>query len=218
MLNPKIDLDGMNKYIYDSEWSDLWQTYFSERPTTQATADFLASLIPGGRALEIGIGSGRVAIPLAARGVKVTGIDTSVHMLKYLEKNDTECSVEAIQGDAQSFDLPTKDFDLVYFVSWGLHMLLTDEAQQACFDRASHHLKKGGYFVIELMCSEGYPFGDSDIKALKIDKGSVIVMKHGSIACQGCPANTLSTELISDVYGVEAIEVYDGEIKQFIFR
>lgn len=86
MLNPKIDLDGMNKYIYDSEWSDLWQTYFSERPTTQATADFLASLIPGGRALEIGIGSGRVAIPLAARGVKVTGIDTSVHMLKYLEK------------------------------------------------------------------------------------------------------------------------------------
>ncbi len=46
----------------------------------------------------------------------------------------------------------------------------------------------------------------------------VIVMKHGSIACQGCPANTLSTELISDVYGVEAIEVYDGEIKQFIFR
>lgn len=174
MLNPKIDLDGMNKYIYDSEWSDLWQTYFSERPTTQATADFLASLIPGGRALEIGIGSGRVAIPLAARGVKVTGIDTSVHMLKYLEKNDTECSVEAIQGDAQSFDLATKDFDLVYFVSWGLHMLLTDEAQQACFDRASLHLKKGGYFVIELMCSEGYPFGDSDIKALKIDKGSVI--------------------------------------------
>ena len=35
MLNPKIDLDGMNKYIYDSEWSDLWQTYFSERPTTK---------------------------------------------------------------------------------------------------------------------------------------------------------------------------------------
>ncbi|MEW6861084.1 class I SAM-dependent methyltransferase [Trueperella pyogenes] len=174
MLNPEVDLDGMNSYIYGQEWSQLWQRYFSERPTTQASADFLASLIPHGRALEIGVGSGRVAIPLSERGVKVTGLDTSAHMLRYLEEKDTQHSIDAVLDDAQSFNLPRKNFDLVYFISWGLHMLLTDEAQQNCFDRASAHLACGGYFVVELMRPEGYPFGGTGLNVLKIDKGSVI--------------------------------------------
>jgi hypothetical protein len=116
-----------------------------------ATADFLAEMADGGAALEFAIGTGRVAVPLAEKGVKVVGIDNSAAMLRRLREKST--AIEAIEGDMAATRVEG-EFSLVYLVFNTIFNLTTQDGQVACFENAAAHLDKGGRFVIEARVPE----------------------------------------------------------------
>jgi SAM-dependent methyltransferase len=111
--------------------------------------DFLAGLAGDGAALELGIGTGRVALPLAQRGVRVHGIDLSPQMVAQLRAKPGGEDIGVTVGD---FATTTVDgrFALAYLVFNTIANLTTQDAQVACFQNAAAHLEPGGCFVIEV--------------------------------------------------------------------
>ena len=114
-----------------------------------AAVDVLAGLARDGRALELGIGTGRIALPLAQRGVPVHGIDLSQAMVARLRAKPGGDAIGVTIGD---FSTTTVDgaFSLVYLVFNTIMNLTTQDAQVDCFRNAAAHLEPGGCFVIEL--------------------------------------------------------------------
>jgi SAM-dependent methyltransferase len=111
--------------------------------------DRLAELAGEGGALEFAIGTGRVAIPLRARGVPVSGIELSQPMVDQLRKKADALSIPVIIGDMAKTKV-TGRFSLVYLIFNTISNLLTQAGQVECFRNAARHLTKGGRFVIEL--------------------------------------------------------------------
>ncbi|MTB72697.1 methyltransferase domain-containing protein [Arsenicicoccus sp. MKL-02] len=113
------------------------------------TVDRLADLAGDGRVLELAVGTGRVGIPLARRGISVTGIEISRHMIARLREKVSDADLPVVQGDMASTRVPG-EFSLVYLVYNTIGNLLTQDAQVECFRNAAAHLRPGGRFVIEL--------------------------------------------------------------------
>ena len=116
--------------------------------------DFLAELAGDGAALELGIGTGRIALPLFARGVRVAGIDLSEAMVARLRAKPGAEEVEVTIGDFATTRVGGT-FSLAYLVFNTIGNLTTQDAQVACFENAAHHLQPGGCFVIELGFGRG---------------------------------------------------------------
>jgi SAM-dependent methyltransferase len=117
------------------------------------TVDFLADLAGDGRALEFAIGTGRVAIPLAERGVPVTGIELSRPMVDRLRDKADEEKIPVVVGDMATARAPG-EYTLVYLVYNTIANLLNQADQVACFRNAARHVAPGGRFVIELWVPE----------------------------------------------------------------
>ncbi len=128
---------------YDS--SDMFKP-----ETVDPVVDFLAAAAGRGAALEFGIGTGRIALPLAQRGVPVHGIDLSTAMVARLRAKRGGGDIETTIG---SFATTTvqRQFSLVYLVFNTIMNLTTQDEQVACFQNAAAHLVPGGCFVIEVM-------------------------------------------------------------------
>jgi SAM-dependent methyltransferase len=111
--------------------------------------DFLVELAGDGRALELGVGTGRIAVPLAQRGVPVHGIDLSKAMVARLRAKPGGEEIGVTIGD---FATTTVDgtFSLAYLVFNTISNLTTQAAQVACFRNVAAHLEPGGCFVIEV--------------------------------------------------------------------
>ncbi len=109
----------------------------------------LVDLAGGGPVLEFAIGTGRVAVPLAARGVSVTGIELSRPMVDQLRTKVDEATIPVVVGDMATARAPG-DHTLVYLVFNTIVNLLTQAEQVECFRNAARHLRPGGRFVVEL--------------------------------------------------------------------
>ncbi|MEU5610249.1 class I SAM-dependent methyltransferase [Streptomyces sparsogenes] len=120
----------------------------------EPAVDRLAELADGGRALEFAIGTGRVAVPLAGRGVPVTGIELSRPMLDQLRRKADDATIPVVLGDMATTEAPGGPFRLVYLVYNTISNLLTQAEQVACFRNAARHLGPGGRFVVELWIPE----------------------------------------------------------------
>jgi SAM-dependent methyltransferase len=116
----------------------------------EPVVDFLEPLAGGG-ALELAIGTGRIAVPLAERGARVAGIDFSPDMVAQLRQKTNEIPVTI--GD-MSTTRAEGTFSLVYVVFNSIFNLRTQERQVACFENAAAHLEPGGVFVVEIMVPE----------------------------------------------------------------
>jgi SAM-dependent methyltransferase len=115
----------------------------------EPTVDFLAELADGGRVLELGIGTGRIALPLAARGVEVHGIDLSRAMVARLKAKPGGDGIPVTIGDFATTRLEAT-FRLAYLVFNTISNLTTQTEQVACFRNVADHLEPGGSFVIEV--------------------------------------------------------------------
>ena len=111
--------------------------------------DLLAGLAGRGRALEFGIGTGRIALPLAERGLTVAGIDSSEAMVARLRAKPGGEDLEVAIGDFSSTRIGGK-FSLVYLIFNTINNLTTQDEQVACFQNVAAHLERGGRFVIEI--------------------------------------------------------------------
>ena len=119
----------------------------------EATAGVLAELAGGGRALELAIGTGRIALPLARRGVEVHGIELSRAMVARLRAKPGGEDIPVAIGDMATATMDGT-FSLAYLVFNTIMNLTSQDAQVACFRNAARHLEPGGCFVIECRVPE----------------------------------------------------------------
>jgi SAM-dependent methyltransferase len=144
------------KDIWDADTARSYDTpgtgMFAPEVVEPAVAR-LAELADGGAALEFAIGTGRIAVPLARRGVPVTGIELSEPMVEHLRTKADEATIPVRMGDMATTVVPG-EFTLVYLVYNTISNLLTQAEQVACFRNAARHLAPGGRFVIELWVPE----------------------------------------------------------------
>src|SRR5256714_869491 len=129
---------------YDDPSAEMFQA-----GVVDAVAGVLAELAGGGRALELGIGTGRIALPLSRRGVPVHGIDLSRAMVARLRAKPGGDAIGVTIGDFATTRVDGT-FSLVYLVFNTIMNLTTQDAQVACFRNAAAHLAPGGRFVIEV--------------------------------------------------------------------
>ena len=168
---------------------DIWDAETAERYDTPGSGMFapevvgpaverLAELADGGRALEFAIGTGRIAVPLAERGVPVTGIELSEPMLGLLRK---KAALPVVVGDMATATAPGR-FSLVYLVYNTISNLLAQDEQVECFRNAARHLDPGGRFVIELGVPElrRLPPGQ-DALVFRADSGYVGVDTYDTV-------------------------------------
>ena len=120
-----------------------------DRAGIDTAVDFLAELAGSGRALELGIGTGRVAVPLAQRGVPVSGIDMSRAMVARLHAKPGGADIPVTIGDFATSTVEGT-FSLAYLVFNTISNLTTQAAQVACFGNVAAHLEPSGCFVIEV--------------------------------------------------------------------
>jgi len=133
---------------YDEDVSELF-----DHDVLEPVIDFLAELAGSGRALELGIGTGRIALPLAQRGVEVHGIDLSGSMVAKLRAKPGGDDIGVTIGDFATTKVD-RSFALAYVVFNTIMNLTTQEAQVACFSNVAAHLEPGGCFVVEVMIPE----------------------------------------------------------------
>lgn len=140
-----------------TDWfgEDVAATYDEDEAAVSApevvrpAVDLLARLAGDGRALELGVGTGRLALPLAARGVPVSGVDLSTAMLDRLRAKPGSDALEVLTGDMTTTRVDGS-FSVVYLVFNTINNLTTQDAQVACFRNAAAHLSPGGCFVVEV--------------------------------------------------------------------
>jgi SAM-dependent methyltransferase len=133
---------------YDERWASL-----AEADVVDPTLDFLAALAGTGAALELGVGTGRIALPLNARGVRVHGIDLSPAMLERLRAKPGAERIGLTIGDFASTTVDER-FTLAYLVRNTIANLTSQDRQVDCFRNVAAHLEPGGHFVIELYVPE----------------------------------------------------------------
>jgi SAM-dependent methyltransferase len=139
---PDINFDERIAARYDAD------TTMSDPAVVEPVVDFLADLAGDGAALEFGIGTGRIALPLSARGVAVHGIDVSRPMVAQLAAKPGGRAIDVTVGDF-AMTRVGGSFRIVYLVYNTITNLTTQDEQVACFRNAAAHLEPGGCFVIE---------------------------------------------------------------------
>lgn len=155
---------------------------YAELDVTSAV-DTLAQLAGGGRVLELGIGTGRVALPLAAKGLQVVGIDSSEAMVAKLRAKPGGSALEVVLGELSEAAVPGK-FSLVFVAFNTLFMLPTQEAQVRCFRSAAARLAPGGRFVIEAFVPDLARFTNGQaLKTMRVEADVVALeaMQHDRV-------------------------------------
>jgi SAM-dependent methyltransferase len=158
-----MDDDGYFPERVAATYDDSSEGMF-DPAAVETTAGVLAGLAGRGRALELGIGTGRIALPLARQGVEVHGIDLSRAMVARLRAKPGGDGIPVTIGD---FATATADgtFSLAYLVFNTIMNLTTQDAQVACFRNVARHLEPGGCFVIEV--------GEPDLRRLPPGQNTV---------------------------------------------
>jgi len=140
---PIMSFDAANAEVYD----DL-----AHRGDEEATVAFLAGLAPRGPALELAIGTGRIALPLAATGMRVDGIDFSPLMVAKLRAKPGGDAIDVTMGDFAEVGV-AGTYPLIYVVFNSFFNLLSQDEQIRCFENVAAHLDEAGAFVIEGGCT-----------------------------------------------------------------
>lgn len=145
---PKNYFDEPIAKSYDARWADLF-----EPAVVGPAVSFLADLAGTGAALELGIGTGRIALPLSRRGVRVHGIELSVAMVAQLHAKPGADTIAVTVGDFATTRVDGS-FKVAYLVRNTITNLTTQDEQVECFRNVAAHLEPGGCFVIEVYIPE----------------------------------------------------------------
>ena len=172
---------------YDADAADLYDADVAESVDSTACVATLAALAHDGPALELGVGTGRVAIALAQRGIALHGIDNSAAMLERLRGKPGGELVTTVDGDFAQFALDER-FALVFVVFDTITALDTQDAQASCFASVAAHLQPGGVFVVEASVPERAPRTDAAtggysllVKSMRPDRVQLEASWHDAV-------------------------------------
>jgi len=164
----------MGSIVWNQDLAEVYDATlprWRESPTLDLTVDLLARLARGGPAVEFAVGTGRVALPLSARGIAVHGIELSPHMAAQLNAKPGADGVPVTLGDMTTTRVPGS-FKLVYLVANTIMNVTTQDEQLAVFANAAAHLEPAGCFVVEVIIPQvrtGPPEQASRLFALETD-------------------------------------------------
>jgi SAM-dependent methyltransferase len=170
---------------YGDAFADVYDDWYAQVSDVAATCDVVAGLAAASagdrpaRVLELGVGTGRVAVPLAARGLDVTGIDASAAMIERLRARDPDRRVRVVEGDMVD-DQPAGPFDVVLVAYNTFFNLLTDDRQADCVRAVAARLAPAGSFVVEAFVPEAPPRSAATVtvRSMTVDEVVLSVTRH----------------------------------------
>jgi SAM-dependent methyltransferase len=168
---------------YGDRIASEYDALYERELDTEAAVDALARLADGGPVLELAIGTGRLAIPLAQRGLAVHGIDASQEMVARLRSKPGGEDIPVTLGDFADVDVEGS-FSLIFVAFNTLFALLTQEDQLRCFANAAAHLRDGGRFVVEAFVPDLGRFDRGQrvgVSAVSIDRVDLEVSRHDPV-------------------------------------
>ncbi|HLI80758.1 MAG TPA: class I SAM-dependent methyltransferase [Candidatus Binataceae bacterium] len=193
--------------IYDS----FYETF---RTDTPAAVEFLAPLAKGRRVLELGIGTGRIALPLAERGIKMHGVDASPAMVEKLRSKPGGAEIPVEMGNFANLKIGGR-FSLIYVAFNTFFGILTQDDQVRCFTRVAKRLTPDGAFVIEAFMPDlsRFDHGQRTATTLMSDERTILEISQLDVAAQKVRAQHL---IIDDTgthrYPVELRFAYPPEL------
>lgn len=176
--------------------------------------ELLAELVGDGRALELAIGTGRVALPLAGRGVPVDGIDVSPAMVARLREKPGGDAIRATMGNFADVGVET-DYRLIFVVLNSFFALLSQEEQIRCFANVAEHLDGGGQFLLEAFVPDPARFDRSQrINALEvgIDAVELDASRHDAVNQRVDSSRIVLTEAGTKLYPVSLRYAWPAEL------
>jgi len=179
-------MEGYGPASYGDAIADVYDQWYGDLSNTDDAVDALAGLTPpGARVLELGIGTGRLALPLTVRGIEVWGIDTSQAMVDLLRTKPRGEGIRVAVGDMAALDLSTiggdvePRFGLVFVAINTFFNLTTAEAQQRCLERVRDVLEPGGRFVLEAFVPDvDRPTNVVEARTVAIDHVILTATRH----------------------------------------
>ena len=156
-------MEGYDEATYGDRIADVYDDWYGEITDTAACVDGLRRLAGDGPVLELGVGTGRLAIPLAGPGCAVTGVDSSAAMLERLAAKPGGAQVETVAGDMADPPVGDRRFSLVFAAYNTLFNLIDPGAQQACFEKVAALLTGDGRFVVEAFVPDADRVGPTDV-------------------------------------------------------
>jgi SAM-dependent methyltransferase len=172
-----FDDPGLYGRLYAGEYEG--DIAASADPDPRPAVEFLADLAgPGARVLELAIGAGRVALPLAARGIRVEGVEGSPEMVAHLRRHPGGAELKVVVGDMA--DVPIEGpYRMAYLVFNTLFNLVDAEKQARCFRNVARVLEPGGAFVIEAYVPDPADFDrDEQLRMRKVTEDSATFRVH----------------------------------------
>ncbi len=191
---------GYDDASYGEGFADVYDEWYGGLTDVATTVATLVTLAEGGRVLELGVGTGRVAIPLAAAGLEVHGVDTSTAMLQRLAGKPGGEAVHVGLRD-MAVDLPDGPFTLVFIAYNTFWNLLTEERQRSCFTEVAQRLTDGGAFVVEAFVPDPTlhdPPSQVTVRSITVDR-VVLSVTIGTVAEQRAEGHFIE---ISETGGV----------------
>ena len=177
-------MKGFGPETFGELYADGYDARLNMDQETRDSVEVLADLAGGGNVLELAIGTGRVALPLAARGLSVCGIEASPEMVAKLRAKPGGDAIPVTIGDMAEARVEGT-FDLVFLVFNTIFNLTSQEAQVRCFQNAARHLTDRGVFVIETVLPEldGIENGFG-VRGMRVTKDSTCfeVVAHDPVA------------------------------------
>lgn len=162
----------------------------------EVAANFLFERSAGGRSLELGIGTGRLALPLARRGVEVWGIDSSERIVGQLHSKPGGTEIPLVIGDMADVAVHGL-FSLIYVGFNTIFLLPQQEEQVRCFKNVADHLEAGGAFVVEAMVPDDTMYDRGQrIHVHRVDAGSVWLeaARYDPVTRQLCSQQIILTD------------------------
>jgi SAM-dependent methyltransferase len=170
-----LGMDDYGPSTYGDHIADVYDAWFHPPSDPGAAVDFLAELAGSGPALELAIGTGRIALPLARRGVEIRGIDASTAMVGKLREKPGGGDIPVTMGDFTDVAVEGR-FRLVFVVFNTLFALLTQDDQRRCVRNVADHLTDDGVFVVEAFVPDLARFDRGQrVQTHKLDTGRVFL-------------------------------------------
>lgn len=202
---------------YGNRWSaiyDSWVEDVGPGAETGPTVEFLASVAGGGPALELGIGTGRVALPLAGRGIEVHGVDASPDMVAELRGKPGGDRIPVTIGDFASVPVEGR-YSLIFVVFNTFFALLTQDDQVNCFAEVAGRLGPGGVFVLAAFLPNLARFdGDQRVDAtlVAVDRVMLTAATHDAVTQVVTASQVVITQEGTRIYPVRLRYAWPSEL------
>ncbi|MFM7508755.1 MAG: class I SAM-dependent methyltransferase [Actinomycetota bacterium] len=162
---------------YGRSFADVYDRWYPTDDSTRSAADRIAALADGGPVLELGVGTGRLALEIADRGVRVVGLDPSEPMLDALRRKDPTLRVTPFVGDAgDPKTWPTERFTVIVANDNLLCNLADAEAQRRCVTAISQHLTSGGHAIIQAFIAAPITERERKLEVRSVDASGVTLI------------------------------------------